>query len=71
MNYVQLSNNTAFTVVSAIVNGAYLTGWCLNFQNLWQYWPETGRAGDLGFEWLLSAVGIFVPFIGGVTGWIW
>lgn len=48
-----------------------LLGWVLNFQNLWEYWPETGRVADVQLRWIISLIGILVAPSGSITGWIW
>ena len=47
------------------------TGWLMNIQNLWQYWPQSNMLGDVPLQWIVSAIGIFIAPIGCVTGWIW
>ena len=49
---------------------AALIGWFMNFQNLSQYWVN-GNINGINIEWIVSFIGIFVPFIGSVTGYIW
>lgn len=52
-------------------------GWLMNFQNLWQYWPDTPNLSVLQFfevvsiRWLISLVGVFIPPVGAITGFIW
>lgn len=48
-----------------------LVGWIMNFQNLWQYWPITNKIGDIGLEWVISFIGIFIPPLGVFTGFWW
>ena len=48
-----------------------IIGWCMNLQNLWEYWPKSGVLGDVPMQWVISLIGIFVPPLGAVTGWIW
>lgn len=43
----------------------------MNFQNLWEYWPSSNKVGDAGIELIMSVVGVFVPPLGVLTGWIW
>lgn len=67
------SRNSALGValVAIGIGLGIIVGWIMNFQNLWQYWPETDKFGDVGFQWILSVIGVFVPIVGAVTGWIW
>ena len=44
-------------------------GYLLNFQNIFQYWPENSYV--VTSEWFLSFIGIFFPPIGVITGYIW
>lgn len=44
-------------------------GYLLNFQNIFQYWPENSCI--VTTEWILSFIGIFFPPIGIITGYIW
>ena len=59
-----------FLVFFLIWLGA-ITGWLMNIQNLWQYWPQSNMLGDVPLQWIVSAIGIFIAPIGCVTGWIW
>ena len=48
-------------------------GWALNLQNLWEYWPVPLSQlwdGD-SRRFLLSLIGVFVPPVGVVTGFVW
>ena len=48
-----------------------ITGWLMNIQNLWQYWPQSNILGDVPLQWIVSVIRIFIAPIGCVTGWIW
>ena len=48
-----------------------ITGWLMNIQNLWQYWPQSNMLGDVPLQWIVSAIGVFITPIGCVTGWVW
>lgn len=48
-----------------------ITGWLMNIQNLWQYWPQSNMLGDVPLQWIVSAIGVFIAPIGCVTGWVW
>ena len=51
--------------------------YCMNFQNLWQYWPDTENLSVLQFlqvvsiRWVISFIGVFFPPLGVITGLIW
>lgn len=47
-----------------------ITGYFMNFQNLWEYWPESGQFSDVPMRWIISTVGIFLAPIGVFTGWV-
>jgi hypothetical protein len=49
---------------------AVVAGYFMNLQNLFQYWPIGGSVMDVGMEWIVSFIGMFVAPIGVVTGWI-
>lgn len=48
-----------------------LTGYLMNFQNLWEYWPEGGKLINLSLYWIISLLGIFFPPLGTITGFVW
>lgn len=54
-----------------VLIGVPLIGYVLNFQNLWQYWPEGGKLINLSLYWIISIVGVIFPPLGSITGWIW
>ena len=45
-------------------------GWLMNIQNLWEYWPETDKFADVGMQWIVSTIGVVIPIIGIIPGWI-
>lgn len=47
-----------------------ITGWFMNFQNLFQYWVD-GSLSDISIRWFISLVGVFFVPLGVVTGYIW
>lgn len=47
-----------------------LIGWCMNFQNLWEYWPESDKFIDVSMNWIMSIIGVFIVPFGAITGWI-
>lgn len=46
-----------------------LIGWCMNFQNLFQYWPATGGIMEAPVTWWVSLIGIFVAPLGIFMGY--
>lgn len=66
--YHNMSMSTAIGLVTVFSFCAI--GWLMNFQNLWEYWPETGKFADVSMPWIASTIGIVIPIIGTVTGWI-
>ena len=67
-SYRNMSIGAAICIV--IVLSFCLIGWLMNFQNLWEYWPETDKFADVGMQWVASTIGIVIPIIGTITGWI-
>ena len=47
-----------------------LIGWCMNFQNLWEYWPESSKFVDISMNCIMSIIGVFIVPFGAITGWI-
>lgn len=62
------SNNKveAFILIMAIL---FISGYLMNFQNLWEYWPASNQFNDVSMHWILSIVGVFIAPMGTVTGW--
>lgn len=53
-------------------------GYLLNFQNLWQYWPDFNSISSMAdamdlisFRFVISLIGIFISPIGIITGYVW
>lgn len=47
----------------------FMLGWIMNFQNIWQYWPEDSLLRNCSMQFILSLIGIpFFP-LGIITGW--
>ena len=67
-NYRNMSISTAVGLVAVFSFCAI--GWLMNFQNLWEYWPETDKFADVGMQWIVSTIGIVIPVIGVFTGWL-
>lgn len=65
------SNDTPVIVIAIMFIIGILCGigWFMNFQNLFQYWPDAGGIAAAPLYWWLSAVGIFVAPLGVFMGW--
>ena len=48
----------------------FVSGYFMNLQNLWEYWPISGQFSDVPMQWIISTVGIFLAPMGAFTGWI-
>lgn len=69
--YYAPSNTGIVTALVLIcIQIACIVGWCMNLQNLWQYWPADGIM-HAGMQWVLSLIGVFVFPMGVVTGYLW
>jgi hypothetical protein len=60
-----------FIILFIAVNIFCAIGYVINFQNIFEYWPITDKFADTSFEWIMSFIGIFIPPIGSVTGWLY
>lgn len=47
-----------------------ITGYFMNFQNLWEYWPTSGQFSDVPMQWIISIIGVFIAPLGVITGWL-
>ena len=70
MGYPYRNMSTGAAICIVLVLGFCIIGWLANLQNLWEYWPETGKFVDVDITWIMSVVGIIIPIIGTITGWI-
>lgn len=52
----------ALTMIGLL--GAGVVGWCMNIQNLMQYEAWSNK-------FIVSLVGVFIPIVGAVTGYLW
>lgn len=57
-------------LILILLIAAVVAGYFMNLQNLFEYWPTGGSVMDVGMEWIVSFIGMFVAPIGVVTGWI-
>lgn len=62
-------NQTIETIISVILLVCTI-GFILNFQNIWEYWPESNQFVDISMQWIVSAIGVVVPPLGVITGLI-
>lgn len=46
-------------------------GWCMNFQNLVEYWPAEGGINNVPIIWVLSLIGVFVAPLGTIMGFMY
>ena len=71
------SNSSFIFIIVLILNVAGLTGYILNFQNIWQYFPDTstintiGDIANINIRFFISIVGVLFAPLGTVTGFIW
>lgn len=59
-----------FDLITLIVLLAMLLGCIMNLQNLYEYW-ENVPIMDMSAKWYTSLIGVFIPIIGAITGYIW
>lgn len=62
------NKSEAFIVLIVFI--LFVSGYFMNFQNLWEYWPASGQFSDAPMQWILSIVSIFIAPLGAITGWI-
>ena len=58
----------AFIIVIVFI--LFVSGYFMNFQNLWEYWPASNLFSDVPMQWILSIVSVFIAPLGAITGWI-
>lgn len=61
LDLVMDNSDDAFGLIIVLV---VFFGYVMNFQNLFQY--DVGQK-----EFIVSLVGVFVPILGVITGWVW
>ena len=59
-----------FDLITLIVLLAMFLGCIMNLQNLYEYW-ENVPIMDMSAKWYTSLIGVFIPIIGAITGYIW
>ena len=64
-NYVDI-----FDLITLIVLIVMFLGCIMNLQNLYEYW-ENVPIMDMSAKWYTSLIGVFIPIVGTITGYIW
>ena len=64
-NYVDI-----FDLITLIVLLTMFIGCIMNLQNLYEYW-ENVPIMDMSAKWYTSLIGVFIPIVGAITGYIW
>lgn len=59
-----------FNLVIFIILLVMIIGCIMNLQNLYEYWEDVPIL-DMSAKWYTSLIGVFIPIIGAVTGYIW
>lgn len=58
----------AFFIVIVFI--LFVSGYFMNFQNLWEYWPASNLFSDVPMQWILAIISVFIAPLGAITGWI-
>ena len=64
-NYVDI-----FDLITLVILLTMLLGCIMNLQNLYEYW-ENVPIMDMSAKWYTSLIGVFIPIVGAITGYIW
>ena len=64
-NYVNI-----FDLITLIVLIVMFLGCIMNLQNLYEYWEDVPIL-DMSAKWYTSLIGVFIPIVGAITGYIW
>ena len=59
-----------FDLITLVVLLTMLLGCIMNLQNLYEYWEDVSIM-DMSAKWYTSLIGVFIPIIGAITGYIW
>ena len=59
-----------FDLITLIVLIAMFLGCIMNLQNLYEYWEDVPIM-DMSAKWYTSLIGVFIPIVGAITGYIW
>ena len=64
-NYVDI-----FDLITLVILLTMFLGCIMNLQNLYEYW-ENVPIMDMSAKWYTSLIGVFIPIVGAITGYIW
>ena len=64
------NNIVIFDLIILIILLTMLLGYIMNLQNLYEYWEDVSIL-DMSVKWYTSLIGVFIPIIGIITGYIW
>ena len=64
-NYVDI-----FDLITLVILLIMFLGCIMNLQNLYEYW-ENVPIMDMSAKWYTSLIGVFIPIVGAITGYIW
>ena len=59
-----------FDLITLIVLLVMFLGCIMNLQNLYEYWEDVPIL-DMSAKWYTSLIGVFIPIVGAITGYIW
>lgn len=62
--------NKIEVLIALIIFIVIISGYFMNFQNLWEYWPTSGQFSDVPMQWIISIIGVFIAPLGVITGWL-
>ena len=62
--------NKIEVLIALIIIIVVVSGYLMNFQNLWEYWPTSSQFSDVPMQWIISIIGVFIAPLGVLTGWI-
>ena len=64
-NYVDI-----FDLITLVILLTMILGCIMNLQNLYEYWEDVPIM-DMSAKWYTSLIGVFIPIVGAITGYIW
>ena len=59
-----------FDLITLVILLTMLLGCIMNLQNLYEYWENVSIL-DMSAKWYTSLIGVFIPIVGAITGYIW
>lgn len=62
--------NKIEALIALIILIVVVSGYFMNFQNLWEYWPASGQFSDVPMQWILSIISVFIAPLAVITGWV-